>query len=146
MCIRDRAAVGANVLLIALPDSQQVAGMTANVQGKFEFSNLKQGNYSLKISYLGSKKYQSPTIRLSGTSLSLPTIFLLPEKTQQLAEVVVKTTRPLVVQEEDKTVINVEAMSGAATLSAQEVLERTPSLVVDQNGNVQLNGLSLIHI
>ncbi|MDF7819316.1 TonB-dependent receptor [Runella sp. MFBS21] len=138
----NEAAVGANVLLIALPDSQQVAGVATNAQGKFEFTSLKRGNYFVKISYLGSKKYQSPTIRLSATSLVLPTIFLLSEKAKQLAEVVVKTTRPLVVQEEDKTVINVEAMNGAATLSAQEVLERTPSLVVDQNGNVQLNGRS----
>ena len=136
----NEAAVGANVLLMALPDSQQVAGNSANAQGKFEFANLKQGSYFLKISYLGSKKYQSPTIRLGTAPISLPTIFLLPDKTQQLAEVVVKTTRPLVVQEDDKTVINVEAMNGAATLSAQEVLERTPNVLVDQNGNVQLNG------
>lgn len=77
----NEAAVGANVLLIALPDSQQVAGNPANAQGKFEFSNLKQGSYFLKISYLGSKKYQSPTIRLGTAPILLPTIFLLPDKT-----------------------------------------------------------------
>jgi hypothetical protein len=136
----NEAAVGANVLLIALPDSQQVAGNTANVQGKFEFSNLKLGSYFLKISYLGSKNYQSPVIRLGADPITLPAIFLLPAKVQQLGEVVVKSTRPLVVQEDDKTVINVEAMGAAATLSAQEVLERTPGVVVDQNGNLQLNG------
>lgn len=136
----NEAAIGANVLLIALPDSQQVAGNTANAQGKFEFSSLKAGNYFLKISYMGSKNYQSPTIRLGAISITLPTIFLLPSKVQNLNEVVIKSIRPLVVQEDDRTVINVEAMGGAATLSAQEVLERTPGIVVDQNGNIQLNG------
>lgn len=136
----NEAAIGANVLLIALPDSQQVAGNTANAQGKFEFSSLKAGNYFLKISYMGSKNYQSPTIRLGAISITLPIIFLLPSKVQNLNEVVIKSIRPLVVQEDDRTVINVEAMGGAATLSAQEVLERTPGIVVDQNGNIQLNG------
>ncbi len=136
----NEAAVGANVLLIALPDSQQVAGIAANAQGKFEFFNLKSGNYFLKISYMGAKGYQSPTIRLGANAITLPVIFLLPAKVQQLGEVVVKSTRPLVMQEDDKTVINVEAMGGAATLSAQEVLERTPGVVMDQNGSIQLNG------
>ncbi|MFN8349330.1 MAG: TonB-dependent receptor [Spirosomataceae bacterium] len=136
----NEAAVGANVLLVALPDSQQVAGNTANAQGKFEFINVKPGNYFLKISYMGSKNHQSPTIRLGATPILLPAIFLLPAKVQNLNEVVIKSIRPLVVQEDDKTVINVEAMGGAATLSAQEVLERTPGIVVDQNGNLQLNG------
>lgn len=136
----NEAAIGANLLLIALPDSQQVAGIAANAQGKFEFVNLKSGNYLLKITYLGSKNYQSPTIRLGANPITLPTIFLLPAKIQQLNEVVIKSIRPLVVQEADKTLIHVEALGGAATLSAQEVLEKTPGIVVDQNGNIQLNG------
>jgi hypothetical protein len=89
---------------------------------------------------MGSKNYQSPTIRLGTTSITLPTIFLLPAKVQNLNEVVIRSIRPLVVQEADKTVINVEAMGGAATLSAQEVMERTPGILIDQNGNIQLNG------
>lgn len=139
---QNEAAIGATVQLLALPDSSQTAAYIANAQGKYEFNNLKTGNYILKISYIGANIYLSPNIKINTNSVTLPTIFLQAAKAQQLSEVVVKTTRPLVIQEADKTIINVEAMGGVATLSANDVLARTQGVVVDQNGSIQLNGRS----
>ena len=136
----NEAAYGATVTVSSLPDSQQVATTTANSQGRFEFSNLRSNSYFIKISYQGMKPYQSPTIALKTNTVTLPVIFLQPVKAKELNEVVVKSSKPMIVQEADRTIINVEAMGSAATLSANEVLERTPGVTVDQNGSIQLNG------
>lgn len=138
----NEAAYGATVTLQILPDSQQVATTTANSQGRFEFSDLRSGSYFIKISYQGMKPYQSPAIEIKTNTVTLPVIFLQPAQAKELNEVVVRSSKPMIVQEADRTIINVEAMGSAATLSANEVLERTPGVIVDQNGNIQLNGRS----
>ena len=117
----NEAAYGATVTVSSLPDSQQVATTTANSQGRFEFSNLRSNSYFIKISYQGMKPYQSPTIALKTNTVTLPVIFLQPVKAKELNEVVVKSSKPMIVQEADRTIINVEAMGSAATLSANEV-------------------------
>ncbi|MGX7835829.1 carboxypeptidase-like regulatory domain-containing protein, partial [Campylobacter fetus subsp. venerealis] len=41
------------VLVQNLPDSVQVDGMISDMDGEFEITNIKEGEYLLKIQYLG---------------------------------------------------------------------------------------------
>jgi outer membrane cobalamin receptor len=52
--------------------------------------------------------------------------------------VTVNSRKPFVKQEDDKTVVDAEALVSSST-NAYEVLEKTPGAVVDQDGNVYLN-------
>lgn len=65
---------------------------------------------------------------------------MLPAKSTELEDKVVKTTRPLVEQEIDKTVVNVGSMISSATSNTLEVLEKTPGVTVGSNGEISLNG------
>jgi hypothetical protein len=52
--------------------------------------------------------------------------------------VVVTSRKPLVTQQDDKTIVDAEIMANSST-NAYEVLEKTPGAIVDQDGNVYLN-------
>ncbi|WP_207497144.1 outer membrane beta-barrel protein [Aridibaculum aurantiacum] len=55
-----------------------------------------------------------------------------------LGGVVVTASRPLMRQEDDKTIVDPEALAVSST-NAYEILEKTPGLFVDQDGNVYLS-------
>ncbi|WP_026631802.1 TonB-dependent receptor plug domain-containing protein [Dyadobacter alkalitolerans] len=67
-----------------------------------------------------------------------------PEKAKDinLNEVVITKKKPLIVQEIDKTVVNVEAMISAAASNTLEVLEKTPGISINSSGEISLNGRS----
>jgi len=55
-----------------------------------------------------------------------------------LNAVTVRAGRPLMRQEDDKTIIDPEPMAAAST-NAFEMMEKTPGLFIDQDGNIYLN-------
>src|SRR5215212_8261253 len=59
---------------------------------------------------------------------------------QRLAEVTVTARRPLMIQNVDKTIVDVKAMVSGAALNTLEVLERIPGVTVNSNGDISLNG------
>jgi hypothetical protein len=59
---------------------------------------------------------------------------------QHLAEVTVTARRPLLVQQVDKTVVDVKSMVSVAALNTIELLERIPGVTVNGNGEISLNG------
>ncbi len=58
--------------------------------------------------------------------------------TGTLNTVTVTSTRPLMRQEDDKTIVEPENLAAAST-NAYEVLEKTPGVFLDQDGNVYLS-------
>lgn len=61
-------------------------------------------------------------------------------KQVQLKSIEVTSKKPLLEQNIDRTVVNVDAMISAASSNALEVLNKTPGVTVDQKGNINLNG------
>lgn len=65
---------------------------------------------------------------------------LLPFQRQELKAVSVTAKKKLVEQKIDRMVVNIDAMMSAAGTSALEVLEKTPGVQVDKDGNISLKG------
>ena len=61
-------------------------------------------------------------------------------KTTDLQDVTVVSRKPVIKQEDDKSVVDA-ALSNSST-NAYEVLEKTPGTIVDQDGNVYLSSLT----
>lgn len=135
---------GATVRLLQAADSTMAAGEITNANGKFQFNNLQNGTYLLAITSMGQKPFTSVVLTIDDTrsSIVLPVIVLLPAKNIELKEVVVKAKRPLIEQDIDKTIVNVESMISSATSNTLEVLEKTPGVTVGSNGEISLNGRS----
>jgi RNase P/RNase MRP subunit p29 len=133
---------GATVRLLRVTDSVMVSGEITNGSGKFVFGGVVNGNYFLSITALGQKQYNSVQLTIDDLhpDAALPAIILLPAKDIQLNEVTIVSKKPLVVQEIDKTVVNVEAMISSATSNTLEILEKTPGVSVNASGEINLNG------
>ena len=65
----------------------------------------------------------------------------LKESNSQLKEVIVTSSKPLIRQEDDKTVVDPEPLAASST-NAFETMEKIPGIFIDQDGNIYLNGLS----
>ena len=99
------------------------------------FSLAPNNTYRLKIN--DSSVVATEKILLLGnrdTSISIAVL----SKTKNLEAVVVTSRKPLVKQEDDKTIVDAEVLANSST-NAYEVLEKVPGAVVDQDGNLYLN-------
>lgn len=63
-----------------------------------------------------------------------------PDTTKELKGVTVIAKKKLLEYELDKTIVNIESMPSAAASNTLEVLEKTPGVLVESNGTINLNG------
>lgn len=93
--------------------------------------------YFIRASWVG---YQTVDTLINFSTNTYQRIVLLETK-NMLNEVVVKSTKPLIKQEDDKSVVDPEPLAASST-NAFETIEKTPGIFIDQDGQIYLNGLS----
>jgi iron complex outermembrane recepter protein len=93
------------------------------------------------VTAVGHRKTYTPAFEINETnpSIDLKTISL-SVASKDLKAVTVTSTRPLVEQKIDRTVVNVEAAVTNIGANALEVLEKSPGIQVDKDGNISLKG------
>lgn len=133
----------ANITLHNSVDSSFAAGSATGIKGEFLFPNLPEGNYYLKISYMGyvSKFIPNITISQSKSKVNLGEVKLL-KNAVELGEAKVSGEKPVEEFQLDKKVINVSADINSAGGTVLDVLRNQPSVRVDADGNVYLRGSS----
>ncbi|HEY2727012.1 MAG TPA: outer membrane beta-barrel family protein, partial [Parafilimonas sp.] len=134
-----KSVEAASLSLLKTKDSSLVKLEISDKQGNFEFDNIKSGNYFLQANVVGYKKSFTPAFEVTNKNVKIDEI-KLAEDEKQLANVNVTATRPLVENKIDKTVVNVDASTTNTGLSALEVLEKSPGVTVDNDGNIKLKG------
>lgn len=133
----------ANITLHSKSDSAFVTGASTDIEGEFELSNISEGEYYLKVSFVGYKTRYIPDLKVSRNSQKIDIGKIsLSKLTYELdaAEVVGEK-----VSEElhlDKKVINVSQNLNAQGGTALDVLQNQPSVRVDPDGTVYLRGSS----
>jgi hypothetical protein len=101
---------------------------------------MKTAQVKLVISSLGYKTYTSEVFELKqGLVKDFGTIVLADELTG-LDEVTVKASRPQIIIEPDKTIVNVEGTVMAEGANALDVLGRSPGVFITSDGSINLNG------
>ncbi len=124
-------------------DSTLLGGTISSPDGSFSVNNLPYGNLYLEASFVGYKKTRLTKIILTpqNKNVNVGTLSIEPATTSlQAAEVVAQ--RPQVEYKIDKKVISVDQNIVSAGGTAVDVLENTPSVQVDIEGNVALRGSS----
>ncbi|MDF2190396.1 outer membrane beta-barrel protein [Paraflavitalea sp. CAU 1676] len=146
--IQNEPAPNATIRLLQAADSAVVQTKMAKGNGRFEFTGLNKGTYLLSITAAGMKPYTSSPLALTDqrAAISLPAVILVPNKKGNLQEVTVTAKKPLIEQDIDKTIVNVESMVSASTSNTLEVLEKTPGIIVDANGEISLNGANGVNV
>jgi iron complex outermembrane recepter protein len=130
----------ATVSLLRAKDSSVVKLAITGKSGNFEIEKVKQGAYLVSVQAIGFKKYYSETFQLNdGGNQEFKSIELTAAN-KQLEGVTVASKKPLIEQKIDRTIVNVEASATNVGSSALEVLEKSPGISVDKDGNISLKG------
>lgn len=128
------AIVGATIFVLT-PDSNIAAGAISDDKGAFTV-DLKRGQYTIKINYLGLQPYSEP-LRVWRDDY-LGTI-LLSEKATELKGVDVKQQAVQATTQGDTTTFNAKAYKTNQNANAKDLLEKMPG-VQDDNGEIKAQG------
>ena len=109
--------------------------------GTFRIADVKDGKYNLLVRLVGYDLYNCPGIVLDAVSkaVDLGTIAMKPLEVG-LAEVEVVAQKKQVIYKLDKKVIEASSNLLAGGGSAVDILENTPSIRVDAEGEVSFRG------
>ena len=131
----------ATVQLLRANDKGLVKVAITDKEGNFSFDKIAEGKYVISISAVGfAKKITDPVeITTTNTKVVVATV-QLASQTKGLSEVTVVSTKPFIEQKPDRMVVNVEASPSNAGATALEVLEKSPGVTVDNDGNISLKG------
>ena len=137
----------ATITLLRVKDSSVAKMSVASKDGKFDFDGIAEGKYIVSISAVGHQKGFSETFEISAINPSavLKAIELVPVA-KSLGGVTVSAKKPLIEQKLDRTIVNVEAAVTNVGASALEVLEKSPGVSVDKDGNISLKGKSGVQV
>jgi len=109
--------------------------------GQFVIERLPEGKFLVSVSSVGFVKKSADVVEITAANPSVTlTPIQLSDKVQGLGEVVVTAQRPFIEQKLDKMVVNVDASPSNAGATALEVLEKSPGITVDNDGNISLKG------
>lgn len=84
---------------------------------------------------------KTPTTLLLAMAITAAS-YAQSKDTAVLKEVIIKAKKPLFTHAIDRTIVNVDAMISSTTSNTLEVLEKTPGVSVNSNGDISLNGRS----
>ena len=129
----------ANVALLS-PEGVLLEGAVTDEAGNFSIATTKTARVKLVVSSLGYTSYSSDEFELlAGLQKDFGALVLADELTG-LDEVTVKASRPQIIIEPDKTIVNVEGTVMAEGANALDVLGRSPGVFITSDGSINLNG------
>lgn len=137
-----RQPLGSATVNLLHPGDSSVIGTTVtDSNGRFLFEKVKSGDYRVSVTAAGHVKNRTLPFAVSGGNLSvtLETIVLLSQAMEMQAVSVV-ASKPFMEQKADRMVINVDASPSNAGASVMDVLEKSPGVTVDKDGNISLKG------
>lgn len=135
---KNEPVIAATITVINRLDSLQTFTKISDSSGVAVFDLTKNNQYIVTIS---SVDFQPLEKRISVGNGQTAFTFFAETSTKTLGTVVVTSQKPFMQQEDDKTIVDPELLAATST-SGYEVLEKTPGLFVDQDGNVYINSLS----
>lgn len=131
----------ATVSLHKSADSALVKTAVTDATGHFVFDNLLTGKYFVQVSASGYAQFRSSEIQLE---VGQPPVELGPLamvlESKELKGVTITARKPFIEQKMDKMVVNVDAAVTNAGSNVMEVLEKSPGVTVDRDGQIALKG------
>jgi outer membrane receptor protein involved in Fe transport len=131
----------ATIQLQRANDKALVKAAVTDKAGNYVFEKIAEGNYIISFAAAGFTKQSSDPISITATN---PTVTMpateLAVQAKSLEGVTVTAQKPFIEQKLDRTIVNVEASPSNAGATALEVLEKSPGVSVDNDGNISLKG------
>ncbi|MBS1749864.1 MAG: TonB-dependent receptor [Bacteroidetes bacterium] len=136
----DKPLESATVSLLNASDSSVVKVELTDKYGNFQIISNKEGSFLVSASSVGYNKKYSKQFLLKFSSTTTIDTISLEHSTTEMKTVVITAKKPLIEQKADKLIVNVDASPTNAGATAMEVLEKSPGISVDNDGNISLKG------
>ena len=140
-------ALGFVNIAVSPKGSKTIAGgATTDLDGKFTIKNLKNGEYTLTLSFVGYKTV-TKEFRISDANKTVSYAGIhMAEDANMLNEVKVVGQKSTMKLEVDRKTFDVSSNLANVGETASEVLDNIPSVEVDNDGNVSLRGNSSVEV
>jgi outer membrane receptor protein involved in Fe transport len=137
-----------SIKVLSIKDSAIITGVYSDESGKFSIESLPFGSYILKLSFAGFESYfVSPlTLSVNSKMFNAGTIKMTQDKEVELKTVKVIGKSDVLTTGIDKKIYNVAEDLSVKGGTANDILNRLPSVEVDQDGNVMLRGEGTVTI
>lgn len=119
-------------------DSIKTQTGTTDKNGSASFTLTENQQYIIKVTAIDYQPIEKGIIVSTTDSLF---VFEAEPAGKTLEEAVVVSRKPIIRQEDDKTIVDAETLAEAST-SGYEVIEKTPGLFIDQDGNIYISSLT----
>ena len=142
--VKDENSLPLDAASISLVKGTDTAGFkngASDKNGNFSFSGVPSGNYFIRVTAIGHETLNGPGFTLSpGLKVMDLPVFILKKHNNELQTVAVVSKKPFIEQKSDRIIVNVDASPANAGTSVMDVLEKSPGVSVDKDGNVSLKG------
>ena len=139
-------AYAASVALLKAADSVSVAGIAVKDDGTFQLGTSKQGDYILRIVYMGFKTYyKALTLDKQTKTIDLGQI-VLEENTRVLKDAQVTAMAAQVEVKADTFMYNADAYRLPEGASLEELVRQLPGAEVGDDGTLKINGKTVSKI
>ena len=128
----------ATVALYTQSPKQIVTGVVTDANGIFVFDKIKNGTYSIEISFIGYQSKKITNIRFSGSKVNLGNLQL--SLGNSLNEVVIKSERASVVSKIDKQVFDATKFQNSQGGTGTDVIKNLPSVSINGTGDIAVRG------
>lgn len=135
----------ASVALLKQSTQSYVKGASADELGIAVFDEISQGEYVLRITYVGYKTKSIENVEVKDGVTDLGTVKMSLDETM-IQEVLVEGQSPAMRLDIDRKVFDVSQSAISVGGSATDVLTNIPTLDVDVDGNVSLRGSSDVKV
>ncbi|WP_207432674.1 TonB-dependent receptor domain-containing protein [Sabulibacter ruber] len=134
----------ATILLVHLPDSALVNSQMGDEAGAYSFEKVPSGRYLIKATRIDYTTALSQPFEVNGQPVQVPRL-QASEKATALKEVVVQGQRPLLEQQADRIIMNVEKLNTAGE-NALEILKNAPGVRIDKDDNILYRGSGSVNV
>ncbi len=144
---KNKPVEAATISLMKAADSSVVKLSLTDKAGKFSFQNIPLGSYFINASVINYARQHSNVFELNNNSLTKDVdAIVLQTEMKTLSAVTISAKKPLIEQKIDRMVVNVDASVTNVGSTALEVLEKSPGVSVDKDGNISLKGKSKVMV
>ena len=126
-------------------NGQPVKSVYTNDKGQFSIAGIDTGRYQLLVTHTGFAELLHE-VEMNGQKNLVLEDMVMKAADATMQGIVVKARKPLIEQQDDKIVFNVENDPATKTETAIDILRKTPFVSVDGEDNITVNGQSSFRV
>lgn len=136
----------ATVTLLSVSDSSVITGTTTDPDGTFELNKVEEGNYFIKISFIGFEDSYTEPFSLTRNQKTQDLGIISLNTGETLDEVVITGQKSLIETRLDRRVFNASADITSQSGTGLTLLNNVPGVEIDMDDNITLRGSGNVQI